>query len=87
MVINNIYEYHRGVAKLGTPIILKTIRGGYDGKGQLLIDDPEKVSYADIEELLMQGPCMLEKKINLKQPTMVENESKDSKKENGRYKY
>lgn len=69
--IKNIFEYHRGVEKLGTPVILKTIRGGYDGKGQILIEDPEKVCYADIEELLMQGPCMLEKKIDLKKEVSV----------------
>ena len=71
VVIKNIFEYHRGVEKLGAPVILKTVRGGYDGKGQILIDDPEDVCYADIEELLMQGPCMLEKKINLKKEVSV----------------
>jgi len=71
VVINNMFEYHRGVEKLGAPVILKTIRGGYDGKGQMLIDDPENVCYADIEKLLMQGPCMLEKRINLKKEVSV----------------
>ena len=71
VVIENIFEYHRGIEKLQAPVILKTIRGGYDGKGQILIDDPENVCYADIEELLMQGPCMLEKKINLKKEVSV----------------
>lgn len=71
LVIENIFEYHRGVEKLQAPVILKTIRGGYDGKGQILIDDPEKVCYADIEALLMQGPCMLEKKIDLKKEVSV----------------
>ncbi|WP_119326073.1 5-(carboxyamino)imidazole ribonucleotide synthase [Companilactobacillus musae] len=71
IVIDNIFEYHRGVEKLGAPVILKTIRGGYDGKGQILIDDPENVCYADIEHLLMQGTCILEKKINLKKEVSV----------------
>ena len=71
VVIENIFEYHRGIEKLGAPVILKTIRGGYDGKGQILIDDPENVCYADIENLLMQGPCMIEKKINLKKEVSV----------------
>ncbi len=69
--ITNIFEYHRGVEKLGAPVILKTIRGGYDGKGQILIEDPEKVCFAEIEKLLMHGPCMLEKKINLKKEVSV----------------
>ncbi|WP_238333938.1 5-(carboxyamino)imidazole ribonucleotide synthase [Companilactobacillus halodurans] len=71
VVIKNIFEYHRGIEKLTAPVILKTIRGGYDGKGQILIEDPDDVCYADIEELLMQGPCMLEKKINLKKEVSV----------------
>lgn len=71
VVIENIFEYHRGIEKLGTPVILKTIRGGYDGKGQLLIDDAQNVDYAQIEELLATGPCMLEKKINLKKEVSV----------------
>lgn len=71
VVIENIFEYHRGVEKIGTPVILKTIRGGYDGKGQILINDPQKVCYADIEELLAQGPCILEKRINLKKEVSV----------------
>lgn len=70
-VIKNIFEYHRGIEKLGAPVILKTTRGGYDGKGQILIDDPENVCYADIEELLMQGPCMLEKRVQLKKEVSV----------------
>ncbi|AKP03718.1 5-(carboxyamino)imidazole ribonucleotide synthase [Companilactobacillus pabuli] len=71
VVIENIFEYHRGVEKLGAPVILKTIRGGYDGKGQILITDPEDVCFADIEHLLMQGPCMLEKKIDLEKEVSV----------------
>ncbi len=71
VVIENIFEYHRGVEKLGAPVILKTIRGGYDGKGQILITDPENVCFADIEHLLMQGPCMLEKKIDLEKEVSV----------------
>ncbi|CAJ1186450.1 N5-carboxyaminoimidazole ribonucleotide synthase [Companilactobacillus paralimentarius] len=71
VVINNIFEYHRAVEKLGTPVIVKTTRGGYDGKGQILIEDPEKVCYADIEELLMHGTCIVEKKIALKKEVSV----------------
>jgi len=71
VVINNIYEYHRAIEKLGTPVIVKTIRGGYDGKGQILITDSEKVCYADIDELLTNGTCIVEKKIDLKKEVSV----------------
>lgn len=45
--------------KLGYPVVLKTARGGYDGKGQAVLYEP-----ADIEKaagLLVGGPCVLEK--------------------------
>ena len=70
-IVENIFEYHRAVEKLGAPVIIKTIRGGYDGKGQILIDDPEKVCYADIEDLLAHGTCIVEKKIDLKKEVSV----------------
>jgi len=71
VVIENIFEYHRAVEKLGAPVIVKTIRGGYDGKGQILINDPEKACFADIEKLLVQGTCIVEKKIDLKKEVSV----------------
>ncbi|EDL63763.1 5-(carboxyamino)imidazole ribonucleotide synthase [Bacillus sp. SG-1] len=45
--------------KLGYPVVLKTARGGYDGKGQAVLYES-----ADIEKaagLLVGGPCVLEK--------------------------
>lgn len=62
VVIKNIFEYHRAIEKLQAPVIIKTITGGYDGKGQILVTDPENVCFAEIEHLLMQGPCLVEKK-------------------------
>ncbi|AUI71392.1 5-(carboxyamino)imidazole ribonucleotide synthase [Companilactobacillus alimentarius] len=71
VVIKNIFEYHRAIEKLQAPVIIKTITGGYDGKGQILVTDPENVCFAEIEHLLMQGPCLVEKKINLKKEVSV----------------
>ncbi len=36
-VVRNISDLKKGIADLGFPCILKTARGGYDGKGQLVI--------------------------------------------------
>ncbi|WP_338368153.1 5-(carboxyamino)imidazole ribonucleotide synthase, partial [Enterococcus faecium] len=47
------------IKELGLPAVLKTARGGYDGKGQLVIKHPSEMSAA--EELVNQGPCVLEK--------------------------
>ncbi|OJF93528.1 5-(carboxyamino)imidazole ribonucleotide synthase [Alkalibacterium sp. 20] len=47
-----------GVKTLGYPAVLKTIRGGYDGKGQVVLK-----SESDLEEaldLLEKGTCVLE---------------------------
>ncbi|WP_163100841.1 5-(carboxyamino)imidazole ribonucleotide synthase [Peribacillus alkalitolerans] len=57
-VITDVSEIYDTIEKLGYPSVLKTARGGYDGKGQLVIRD-----FGDIEkakELLVQGVCVLE---------------------------
>ena len=48
-----------GVEKLGLPAVLKTARGGYDGKGQLVLRSVEDIALA--ETLVSQGDCVLEK--------------------------
>jgi 5-(carboxyamino)imidazole ribonucleotide synthase len=50
------------VAAVGTPAILKTRRGGYDGKGQARIDDPGDASSAS-DTLRDGGPLILERRI------------------------
>jgi len=44
---------------VGYPAVLKTARGGYDGKGQLVIHHPEDV--LEGKALCEKGPCVLEK--------------------------
>ncbi|WP_071396364.1 5-(carboxyamino)imidazole ribonucleotide synthase [Bacillus tuaregi] len=44
---------------LGLPAVLKTARGGYDGKGQFVINSEEQVKEA--AALLKAGTCVLEK--------------------------
>jgi 5-(carboxyamino)imidazole ribonucleotide synthase len=58
-VINQFTDIYDNIEKLGLPAVLKTSRGGYDGKGQYVIKEEK-----DIEEackLLESGPCVLEK--------------------------
>lgn len=58
-VINKKEDITQGISKLGLPAVLKTSRGGYDGKGQVVIKHED-----DIEEslkLIDQGTCVLEK--------------------------
>lgn len=58
-VINNIEELLLKINTIGYPAVLKTARGGYDGKGQLVIRDQQDLSKGEL--LLKHGACVLEK--------------------------
>ncbi len=58
-----------GIERLGTPCVLKTRRGGYDGKGQFVIKSSEDINLA--AELLKAGPCILESWINFDKEVSV----------------
>ncbi len=47
-----------GIETIGLPAVLKTARGGYDGKGQFVLRDHEQMKEA--LPLLDHGPCVLE---------------------------
>ncbi|MGP3561948.1 MULTISPECIES: 5-(carboxyamino)imidazole ribonucleotide synthase [Geobacillus] len=51
-------ELEQAVAMIGFPCVLKTRRGGYDGKGQYVLRSREDVEKA--AALLRIGPCLLE---------------------------
>lgn len=57
-VINSVEDLENGVRKIGIPSVLKTSRGGYDGKGQYVIKSDQDLDAA--AELLKNGPCVLE---------------------------
>lgn len=68
-VIHSEAEMNKGIQKLGFPCVLKTSRGGYDGKGQHVIK-----SAADINEakrLLDHGACVLESWVEFKKEISV----------------
>ncbi len=52
-------ELHAAVAALGLPAVLKTTRGGYDGKGQAVLRDPADLDAAwddlDPKPLILEG--------------------------------
>lgn len=58
-VVKKVEDVAAGIDQLGMPAVLKTARGGYDGKGQLVIRAAEDIAIA--ETLVSQGPCVLEK--------------------------
>jgi 5-(carboxyamino)imidazole ribonucleotide synthase len=62
-------DIYDNIKKLGYPAVLKTSRGGYDGKGQVVLK-----TEADIGEairLLDHGPCVLEKWISFEKEISV----------------
>lgn len=58
-VIASMEELLSKIEIIGFPAVLKTARGGYDGKGQLVIKEKDDMEKAD--SLLQYGACVLEK--------------------------
>ncbi|RFU68900.1 5-(carboxyamino)imidazole ribonucleotide synthase [Peribacillus saganii] len=56
--ISELSELYDRIEALGLPCVLKTARGGYDGKGQLVIRNRDDIAKADA--LIKQGTCVLE---------------------------
>lgn len=57
-IIHDEKELEDAVDVLGLPAVLKTCRGGYDGKGQYVMK--EKVQLQEAAALLTHGTCILE---------------------------
>ncbi|WP_409304012.1 5-(carboxyamino)imidazole ribonucleotide synthase [Peribacillus sp. SCS-155] len=57
-VISNKEDLGRYAERLGYPCVLKTARGGYDGKGQYVLRSAEDIDKAT--EILEAGECVLE---------------------------
>lgn len=62
-IVKNLAELEQGIEELGYPCLLKTARGGYDGKGQLALNDPEDLKIAVKMLQSTNGEWVLEKKI------------------------
>ncbi len=57
--IHQIEDLYKHINGIGYPAVLKTARGGYDGKGQLILTGEQDL--ANAHGLLDQGACVLEK--------------------------
>ncbi|WP_042352031.1 5-(carboxyamino)imidazole ribonucleotide synthase [Bacillus massiliigorillae] len=57
-VIQSETDLHEQIDKIGYPSVLKTATGGYDGKGQLVLQSKEMLEEAT--EILKHGDCVLE---------------------------
>jgi 5-(carboxyamino)imidazole ribonucleotide synthase len=58
-VISTLQDLFLKIDRIGYPAVLKTSRGGYDGKGQLVIREEQDLEKA--APLLAHGDCVLEK--------------------------
>ncbi|HHW38669.1 MAG TPA: 5-(carboxyamino)imidazole ribonucleotide synthase [Bacillales bacterium] len=68
-LVNNIEDLQTGLEKLGMPAVLKTCRGGYDGKGQAVLKETNDIS--DAEKVLSHGQCVLEKWLSFEKEISV----------------
>ncbi|CAG9610496.1 5-(carboxyamino)imidazole ribonucleotide synthase [Pseudoneobacillus rhizosphaerae] len=68
-VINRVEDLYGHIETIGYPAVLKTARGGYDGKGQLVIKTPLDLTRG--EALLQHGACVLEKWIGFEKEISV----------------
>ncbi len=59
MAIEHLDELEKGLASFALPCVLKTTTGGYDGKGQVVINGAADIIEA--ADLIRQQPCILEK--------------------------
>ncbi|MED2970396.1 5-(carboxyamino)imidazole ribonucleotide synthase [Bacillus subtilis] len=62
-------ELKQAVQELGLPAVLKTCRGGYDGKGQCVIKEEAQMEQA--AALLEHGTCILESWVSFKMELSV----------------
>ncbi|PSA96940.1 5-(carboxyamino)imidazole ribonucleotide synthase [Bacillus halotolerans] len=62
-------ELKEAVQSLGLPAVLKTCRGGYDGKGQFVIKEASQIEEASA--LLEHGTCILESWVSFKMELSV----------------
>jgi 5-(carboxyamino)imidazole ribonucleotide synthase len=58
-VVNTMEDLFLKINTIGYPAVLKTARGGYDGKGQLVIREQQDLAKG--EPLLNHGACVVEK--------------------------
>lgn len=58
-VINSSDDLYSESERIGFPAVLKTARGGYDGKGQVVVRNKQDIEKALV--LLESGQCILEK--------------------------
>ncbi len=68
-VVTDVSDIYENIITLGYPCVMKKTRGGYDGKGQLLIHSASDIPEAS--NLLKNGQCVIEKWIPFEKEVSV----------------
>ncbi|MGF7536226.1 5-(carboxyamino)imidazole ribonucleotide synthase [Bacillus mexicanus] len=68
-IVHTKDDLKQAVQELGLPAVLKTCRGGYDGKGQFVIKEETQMEQA--AALLEHGTCILESWVSFKMELSV----------------
>ncbi|MEJ9315133.1 ATP-grasp domain-containing protein, partial [Priestia megaterium] len=68
-IVTTEEELLKAVETIGYPCVVKTCRGGYDGKGQVLVKNENNIREA--AELLAQSECIVEQWMNLDKEVSV----------------
>ena len=63
LYIQNEQDLVKAIKELGYPIIIKTRFGGYDGKGQILVENEENLEAA--KDLIKKQECVVEQYIDI----------------------
>jgi len=68
-IIKKISDLESAIKTIGTPSVLKTCRFGYDGKGQIVINEPEEIHSAwnqlSSDDLVLEQFVEFEKEISI----------------------
>lgn len=73
LAVNSLDELQNACDKLGLPLVLKTTRGGYDGKGQFVIKTANQIEQAwqELGEAITTAPLIAEGFINFSREVSI----------------
>ena len=73
MAVHSKADIETAAAKLGLPLVLKTTRGGYDGKGQFVLKSAEQIdsAWAELGEATQTAPLIAEGFINFEREVSI----------------
>lgn len=73
LAVNSLDELQNACDKLGLPLVLKTTRGGYDGKGQFVIKTANQIEQAwqELGEATQTAPLIAEGFINFEREVSI----------------